>query len=62
MTGHWIHIIMSPILKEVHHRSQREVKKLRIYVGNFAYEMREQELLEAFKAYGQVQEVHIVQD
>ncbi|MEE8442380.1 MAG: RNA-binding protein [Dehalococcoidia bacterium] len=35
---------------------------MRIYVGNFAYEMREQELREAFEAYGQVQEVSIVQD
>jgi len=43
-------------------RSAREEKDLRIYVGNFAYEMREQELREAFEAYGQVQEVSIVQD
>ena len=35
---------------------------LRIYVGNFAYELREQELREAFEAHGQVQEVSIVMD
>lgn len=35
---------------------------MRIYVGNFAYEMKEQELREAFEAYGQVQEVSIVLD
>ena len=35
---------------------------MRIYVGNFAYEMREQELREAFEAHGQVQEVSIVKD
>ena len=35
---------------------------MRIYVGNFAYEMNEQELREAFGAYGQVQEVSIVRD
>ena len=35
---------------------------MRIYVGNFAYEMSEQALREAFEAYGQVQEVAIVRD
>ena len=35
---------------------------MRIYVGNFAYEMSEQELREAFGAYGEVQEVAIVRD
>ena len=35
---------------------------MRIYVGNFAYEMSEQELREAFEAYGQVEEVAIVRD
>ncbi len=35
---------------------------MRIYVGNFAYEMTEQELREAFEAHGQVQEVHMVSD
>lgn len=35
---------------------------MRIYVGNFAYEMNEQELREAFEAYGQVQEISIVRD
>ena len=35
---------------------------MRIYVGNFAYGMREQELREAFEAHGQVQEVSMVQD
>ena len=50
------------ILAANYRRSTREGKTLRIYVGNFAYEMREQELREAFEAYGQVQEVSIVQD
>ncbi len=36
--------------------------ELRIYVGNFAYETSEQELREAFEAYGQVQEVLMIQD
>ncbi len=40
----------------------REENTLRIYVGNFAYEMREQDLREAFEAHGQVQEVSIVMD
>ena len=62
LTGHWIHTIMSPVLTGEHHRSAGEWKTMRIYVGNFAYEMREQELREAFEAYGQVQEVSIVQD
>jgi RNA recognition motif-containing protein len=35
---------------------------MRIYVGNFAYEIREQELREAFEAYGQVQEISMIQD
>ena len=35
---------------------------MRIYVGNFSYEMTEQELREAFEAHGQVQEVHMVND
>ena len=35
---------------------------MRIYVGNFAYEMTEQELREAFEAHGQVQEVYMVRD
>ncbi len=39
-----------------------EEKELRIYVGNFSYEMTEQELREAFEAHGQVQEVHMVSD
>ena len=53
---------MSPILTGKHHRFAGEWKTLRIYVGNFAYEMREQELREAFETYGQVQEVSIVKD
>jgi len=35
---------------------------LRIYVGNFGYETTQQELREAFEAYGQVQEVSMIQD
>ncbi len=35
---------------------------MRIYVGNFSYEMTEQELREAFEAHGQVQGVHMVSD
>jgi len=35
---------------------------LRIYVGNLAYETSEQELREAFEAYGEVQEVSVVRD
>ena len=35
---------------------------MRIYVGNFTYEMNEQELREAFEAYGQVQEVSMIRD
>ena len=35
---------------------------MRIYVGNFAYEMTEQELRQEFEAYGQVQEVSMIQD
>ena len=36
--------------------------ELRIYVGNFGYETREQELREAFEAHGKVQEVSMMQD
>ena len=35
---------------------------MRIYVGNFSYEMTEQELREAFEAHGQVQEVNMITD
>ena len=35
---------------------------MRIYVGNFAYEMSEQELREMFEAHGQVEEVSMIQD
>jgi RNA recognition motif-containing protein len=35
---------------------------MRIYVGNFAFEMSEQEILGAFEAYGQVQEISMIQD
>ena len=35
---------------------------MRIYVGNFAYEMSEQELRTAFEAHGQVQEVSMITD
>ena len=35
---------------------------MRIYVGNFGFDTREQELREAFEAYGQVQEVSLIQD
>jgi RNA recognition motif-containing protein len=35
---------------------------LRIYVGNFGYDTREQEIREAFEAHGQVQEVSLVMD
>jgi RNA recognition motif-containing protein len=35
---------------------------LRIYVGNFGYETREQELREAFEAHGTVQEVAMIMD
>ena len=42
--------------------SRREEKELRIYVGNFGFETSEQELREAFEAYGQVQEVSMIQD
>ncbi len=35
---------------------------MRIYVGNFGYDTSEQELREAFEAYGQVQEVSMIQD
>ncbi|MDA0987938.1 MAG: RNA-binding protein [Chloroflexi bacterium] len=36
--------------------------KLRIYVGNFGFDTREQELREAFEAHGTVQEVAMMQD
>ena len=35
---------------------------MRIYVGNFAFEMSEQELRGAFEAYGEVQEISMIQD
>jgi cold-inducible RNA-binding protein len=35
---------------------------LRIYIGNFGYDTREQEIREAFEAHGQVQEVSLVMD
>ncbi len=35
---------------------------MRIYVGNFGFSTSEQELREAFEAYGQVQEVSMIQD
>ena len=35
---------------------------MRIYVGNFGFDTREQEIREAFEAYGQVQEVSMIQD
>ncbi len=35
---------------------------MRIYVGNFSYEMTEQELREAFEAHGQVQEINMITD
>ena len=35
---------------------------MRIYVGNFGFDTREQELREAFEAYGQVQEVSMIED
>ncbi len=35
---------------------------MRIYVGNFAFEMTDQELRDEFEAYGQVEEVTIVRD
>ncbi len=35
---------------------------MRIYVGNFGYDTREQEIREAFEAHGQVEEVSIVMD
>ena len=35
---------------------------MRIYVGNFAYELSEQELRQAFEAHGQVQEVSMISD
>ena len=35
---------------------------LRIYAGNFAYDLTEQELRKAFEAHGQVQEITIVFD
>ena len=35
---------------------------MRIYVGNFGFDTKEQELREAFEAHGQVQEVSMIQD
>ena len=35
---------------------------MRIYIGNFGYDTREQEIREAFEAHGQVQEVSLVMD
>ena len=35
---------------------------MRIYVGNFGFDTSEQELRAAFEAYGQVQEVSMIQD
>ena len=35
---------------------------MRIYVGNFPYEMSEQEIQETFSPHGQVEEVAIVRD
>ena len=35
---------------------------MRIYIGNFGYDTREQEIREAFEAHGQVQEVSMVMD
>ncbi len=35
---------------------------MRIYVGNLAYETREEELREEFEVYGEVQEVTVVRD
>ena len=35
---------------------------MRIYVGNFVFETSEQQLREAFEAYGQVHEVSMIQD
>ncbi|MDE2942542.1 MAG: RNA-binding protein [Chloroflexota bacterium] len=35
---------------------------MRIYVGNLAYETREEELREAFEVHGEVQEVTVVRD
>jgi RNA recognition motif-containing protein len=37
-------------------------KELRIYVGNFGFDTSEQEIRDAFEAYGQVQEVSLIQD
>ncbi|MDE2860059.1 MAG: RNA-binding protein [Chloroflexota bacterium] len=41
---------------------REEEKALRIYVGNLAYETREEELREAFEVHGEVQEVTVVRD
>ena len=35
---------------------------MRIYVGNFVYETTEQDMREAFEAYGAVEEVTIIRD
>lgn len=45
-----------------HRRLIREEKSLRIYVGNFGFDTREQELRDAFEAHGKVQEVAMMQD
>ena len=45
-----------------YHRATREEIKLRIYVGNFGFDTREQELRQAFEAHGTVQEVAMMQD
>ena len=35
---------------------------MRIYVGNFGFDTREEELRQAFEAHGQVQEVAMIRD
>ena len=35
---------------------------MRIYVGNFGFDTSEQQIREAFEAFGQVQEVSLIQD
>ena len=37
-------------------------KNLRIYIGNFGFDTREQEIRDAFEAHGQVQEVSMMKD
>ncbi len=51
-----------PIPVANHRRNAREEKKLRIYVGNFGFDTREQELRDAFEAHGKVQEVSMMKD